>query len=136
MRLRASFVAGVAAIGLVVAPGAAAKFGMALFLGKSSPRVGEALTVSLRTDVELPADHELVLLAVAPGRMSSGAVATLTGGASPRDGFVVPLTRTRPDRWRGIVSFPHRVRWQLVVPNWGPEGYAIPPPLVRAVVAR
>jgi hypothetical protein len=136
MSRRAPFLAAVAAIGLVVAPGAAAKFGMTLVLGKGSPQAGQPLTVSLRADVELPADHELALLAVAPGRLRYGAVATLTAGASARDGFVVPLTRTRADRWRAIVRFPRSGRWQLVVPNWGPEGYAIPPPLVRAVVVR
>ena len=139
---RLSLVALVALACLALAPVAGAKFGMALVLGKGSPRAGAPFTVSLRTDVDLPPDHELRLIAVAPGRIRSEVLGTITASTGdptarvPVDGFEVTLVRVRPDRWRGVVSLPRKGRWQLVVPNWGPEGYAIPPPLVRFVVVR
>lgn len=141
MRRRLALLAALVAC-LALAPAAGAKFGLTLTLGKGSPRVGQPLTVSLRTDIELPSDHTLRLVAVAPGRIRSEVLGTVTASASapaavlPRDGFEVRLTRVRADRWRGLVRFPRKGRWQLVVPNWGPEGYAIPPPLVRVVVVR
>ncbi len=129
-------------IALIAVPTAAAKFRMTLVLGKSSPAAGQPFTVSLRTDVELPAEHDLLLVAVAPGRIRSDVLGAVTGASSlttavvPRDGFAIELHRVRADRWRGIARLPRKGRWQLVVPNWGPEGYAIPPPLVRFVVVR
>jgi hypothetical protein len=142
MRLRSLLFLLTLCVGVVLVPSAAAKFRMTVVLGKGSPPVGQPLTVSLRTDTPLPAEHRLRLIAVAPGRLRYDVVGTITGASSlanasiPRDGFEVELVRVRGDRWRGIVSFPSRGRWQLVVPNWGPDGFAIPPPLVRWVVVR
>jgi hypothetical protein len=142
MRFRAFLAVVALCAGIVLVPSAAAKFRISLVLGKGSPAVGQPLTVSLRTDTTLPAEHSLRLIAVAPGRIRYDVVGAITGASSlanariPRDGFEVELVRVRADRWRGIVSFPRRGRWQLVVPNWGPDGFAIPPPLVRWVVVR
>jgi hypothetical protein len=142
VRLRLLLV-GLVLTGLLVAvPTASAKFRVTLALGKSSPAAGQPFTVSLRTDVELPADHDLLLVAVAPGRIRGNVLAAVTGASDlttaviPRDGFEIELHRVRADRWRGIARLPSKGRWQLVVPNWSDVGYAIPPPLVRFVVVR
>lgn len=78
----------------------------------------------------------MLLAAVAPGRSMFDVMGTLMGSrvahaAIPRDGFGIELERVAPHRWRAYVQFPRAGRWQLVVPNWGAVGYAIPPPLVR-----
>lgn len=142
MRLRLLLLGLALAALLVAAPTASAKFRITLTLGKSSPAPGQPFTVSLRTDVELPADHDLLLVAVAPGRFRQDVLGAVTGASSlttaviPRDGFEIELHRVRADRWRGIARLPSKGRWQLVVPNWVDVGYAIPPPLVRFVVVR
>jgi hypothetical protein len=142
MRLRIVLLGLMLATALVTVPTAAAKFKMTLVLGKGSPAAGQPFTVSLRTEIELPPEHELMLVAVAPGRSRYSVIGTVTGASSladatvPRDGFEIELTRVRPDRWRGIALLPRKGRWQLVVPNWVANGFAIPPPLVRLVVVR
>ena len=142
MRTRAVVIGLVVAAGLVIVPAAPAKFGMTLLLGKRSPHPGQPFTVSLRTDVELPPEHELQLVAVAPGTFRSNVLGAVTGASRtstavvPRDGFEITLTRVGPDRWRGLARLPRTGRWELVVPNWDAAGYAIPPPLVRVVVVR
>jgi hypothetical protein len=35
-----------------------------------------------------------------------------------------------------IARFPSLGRWELMVPNWGAPGYAIPPPVIRALRVR
>jgi hypothetical protein len=142
MRLRVIVLGLMLATALVTVPTAAAKFKLTLVLGKGSPAAGQAFTVSLRTEIELPPEHDLMLVAVAPGRSRSNVIGTVTGASSladasiPRDGFAIELTRVRPDRWRGIARLPRKGKWQLVVPNWVANGYAIPPPLIRVVVVR
>jgi hypothetical protein len=142
MRLRLLLVGLVLTVVLVAVPTAAAKFRITLALGKSSPAAGQPFTVSLRTDVELPPDHDILLVAVAPGRLRQDVLGAVTGASRlttaviPRDGFAIELHRVRADRWRGIARLPSKGRWQLVVPNWVDVGYAIPPPLVRFVAVR
>ena len=82
MMMRALVIGLVAAVGLVVTPAAPAKFGMTLLLGKRSPHAGQPFTVSLRTDLELPPDHELQLVAVAPGTVRSDVLGAVTGASS------------------------------------------------------
>ena len=122
---------------LAAAPPAGAKFKMTLALGDSSPRVGQPITVVLQTGSVLSDAEIMHLVAVAPGRPMLDVIGAVTGGsriahaAVPRDGFGIELERVAPHRWRAFVRFPRTGLWQIVVPNWGPVGYAIPPPVVR-----
>jgi hypothetical protein len=125
-------------VALLVVPAASAKFRISLALGDSTPEVRKPFTVVIRTDVEL--EHDLRLIAVAPGKGWYDVVGVVTGDSRiaratiPRDGFEIRLTRVASDRWRGLVRLPRAGRWRLVVPNWAPVGFAIPPPLMRTVV--
>ncbi|HWB21968.1 MAG TPA: hypothetical protein VG652_03670 [Gaiellaceae bacterium] len=124
-------------LALVAAAPAAAKFKLTLAFGDSSPTVGQPITVVLRTEGVLSRADGMKLVAVAPGRSMFDVIGVVTGASSlaraviPRDGFGIALTRVAPHRWRAFVQFPRAGSWQIVVPNWGPVGYAIPPPLVR-----
>jgi hypothetical protein len=123
-------------VALALAPSALAKFRITLLLGDSSPAVGQPLTVALRTDIELPPDHALELVAVAPrvDKYDVLSVHDRTDSVPADLGFAIDLRRTAPDRWRGLARFPHAGRWLLIVPNWGAVGYAFPQPVVRPVV--
>lgn len=133
-------VATIAVFALFVAPAATAKFRLSLTLGAGSPKAGQPITVVLRSGVDL--EYDLELIAVAPGRSWYDVVGVVTGDSRiakatiPRDGFAVPVVRVAPNRWRAFVTFPRAGRWRLIVPNWGPDGFAIPPPLTRTVVVR
>lgn len=130
----------VAVLALFVAPAASAKFKMWLTLGDSSPKVGQPITVVVHSGVDL--DYDLKLIAVAPGKSWYNVVGVVTGDSRiakariPRDGFAVPLLRVAPNRWRGLVKFPRAGRWRLVIPNGAPQGFMIPPPVMRPVVVR
>lgn len=130
----------VAVLALCVAPAAGAKFRLSLALGDNSPKIGQPITVVLRAEIDL--DYDLELIAVAPGKSWYDVVGTVTGDSRiadariPRDGFAVPVVRVASNRWRALVIFPRAGRWRLIVPNWAPEGFAIPPPLTRSVVVR
>jgi hypothetical protein len=123
---------------LLIVPTASAKFRISLAFGDSTPEVRQPFTVVIRTDVEL--EHDLRLIAVAPGMGWYDVVGAVTGDSSiaratiPRDGFEIRLTRLASDRWRALVRLPRAGRWRLVVPNWAPVGFAIPPPVLRTVV--
>lgn len=129
-----------AVLALCVAPAATAKFRLSLALGDGSPTVGQPITVVLRAVIDL--DYDLELIAVAPGKSWYDVVGVVTGdsvlakASIPRDGFAVPVVRVAPNRWRAFVTFPRAGRWRLIVPNWGPNGFAIPPPLTLTVVVR
>jgi hypothetical protein len=45
-----------------------------------------------------------------------------------------PVVRIAPNRWRGTVRFPRAGRWRLIIPNGAPDGFMIPPPVMRWVV--
>src|SRR5262245_41589560 len=109
---------------------------MTLAFGDSSPAVGQPITIVLQTEQVIPEDGGMKLAAVAPGRSIVDVVGVVMGSrvanaALPRDGFGISLQRVEPHRWRAFVRFPKAGAWQVVVPNWGPVGYAIPPPVVR-----
>jgi hypothetical protein len=122
-------------LALALAPSALAKFTIALVLGDSSPAAGQPLTVAPRTDIELPPDHALELVVVAPAPTRTTSSRCTTANTVPaRLGFAVDLRRTAADRWRGLARFPRPGPSLLIVPNWGAVGYAFPQPVVRPVV--
>jgi hypothetical protein len=130
----------IVAVVLAVAPPAAAKLRLGLRVGDSNPRVGQLVTVVLSSERRL--GYDLKLIAVAPGESWYDVVGTITGDSSranariPRDGFAVPVARVAGNRWRARVRFPRAGRWRLLIPNGAPEGFMIPPPVVRVVSVR
>jgi hypothetical protein len=129
----------VAAVLLVLAPAASAKIKLSLAVGATT-EAGRPMTVVLGSEV--PLDFDLKLIAVAPGKSWYDVVGKVTGDASrphaviPRDGFAVGVVRTAPNRWRAVVRFPRPGTWRLLIPNEAPEGFMVPPPLVRRIVVR
>jgi hypothetical protein len=130
----------VLALALVFAPSASAKFKIWLTVGDSTPRVMQPVAVVVHSEAQL--SYNLRLIAVAPKKPWFRVVGTVTGDVSrphaniPHDGFEVPLRRLSNHAWRGVVRFPRRGRWQLVVPNGAPAGVMIPPPARRPIVVR
>ena len=135
MRALASI--GIAA--LCLAPGASAKIKLSLAVSGHA-RVGSPVTVVLGSAV--PLHFDLKLIAVGPGKSWYDVVGRVTGDSSlaradiPHDGFAVRVVRTAPNRWRALVRFPRPGTWRLVIPNEAPQGFMIPPPVMRAVVVR
>jgi hypothetical protein len=125
-------------LALAVAPGAAAKFRMSLSLKPAAPLADQPVEVTVTTDRALPPDHRLRLVAVAPGVEMYAALKALL--RAPKSvswhGLDVWLQRSGPREWRAALQFHGPGRWVLVVPNFGPVGYALPPPLVRAIRVR
>jgi hypothetical protein len=118
----------------IAAPSALAKGRISVVLGDSTPRVGQAFPVTVRTDYVVPANDWLRLIAVAPGRGWYDVVGTVIGDASVahskiyRDGFEIKLVRVGPRTWRTVVRLPRPGRWRLVVPNGTHYGFMVPPP--------
>ena len=121
-------------VAAIAAPSSQAKGRIAVALGDSTPRSGQAFTVYVRTDFVVPADDWIRLVAVAPGRDWYDVVGTVTGDSSlahakiPRDGFEIALSRVGPRNWRAAVRLPQPGRWRLVVPNGTHAGFMVPPP--------
>jgi hypothetical protein len=135
VRLRA-FGSGVAVVAvLAFVPAAEAKFRMTLALHPAAAIVGDQVQVVLTTDTTLPPDHRLRLVAVAPGVEMYTAIKSLfrAPGAENPYGSHAWFERVGAREWRATVGFTAPGRWLLVIPNWGPVGYALPPPVVRAV---
>lgn len=124
---------------LVLCAPASAKFRISVAASDTTPAVGQAISVLVRSERRL--DHDLRLMAVAPGREIFSVVATLTGDTGrpdpniARNGFEVRLTRLAPDRWRGTVRFRSAGRWRLVVPNGAPVGVVVPAGVARLELA-
>jgi hypothetical protein len=135
---RAFALALAAALALAVTPGAAAKFRMLVSLTPVAPRADQVVAVVLRTDTTLPPDHRLRLVAAAPGVGMYAAVkaALHESQAMTWHGLHVWFERAGPREWRATLRFHGPGRWLLVVPNFGPVGYALPPPLVRTVAVQ
>lgn len=129
-RLGTKALGAAAAIALVVGTPALAKFALTLSATDETPAVGQRVTLVVKSDRAL--DHNLRLIAVAPGKPVFRVVATITGDTSypiqnvARSGFEISLTRVSPKRWRGHVRFHQPGRWHVVVPNFGPVGVIIP----------
>lgn len=132
-------VAATASVALALCPAASAKFAISIAASDPTPAVGQPVSVVIRS--ERPLDHDLRLMAVAPGRDIFSVVATLTGDTSrpdpnvARNGFEVRLGRVAPDRWRGTVRFPTAGGWRLVVPNGAPVGVVLPEGAARLALA-
>ena len=123
----------VIALALAAASAASAKMRITLTLADSTPTVGQAVRVAVRADLAgeedmHPQGFRLRLIAVPPG------VNVYTALDDERR-YGVKLTRSGTT-WRGTVRLRRPGQWQLVVPNWGAPGYAVPPPLIRAVIVR
>jgi hypothetical protein len=103
---------------LLFAPTAAAKFRITLALSTQKPRVGQAVTLVLRTDKDLEPTQNLRLQALSP---------------QLRWVVDVQLVRAAPNAWRGVFRFKSKGTWRLIVPNWGAPGSASPIPLDRRV---
>lgn len=128
-----------AIIALVLATAGSAKVGISIAASDTTPGVGQLVSVVVRSERRL--DHDLRLMAVAPGKDIFTVVATLTGDTSrpdpniARNGFEVRLRRLAPDRWRGTVRFRSAGRWRLVVPNGAPVGVVLPAGVARLELA-
>jgi hypothetical protein len=126
-----------AVLALATAPPASAKFKLSLVVSDRSPRAGEPVRVVLGSEIALR--YDLKLIAVAPGTSWYDVVGVVTGDSSiarasiPHDGFGIRVSRIAPNRWRATVRFPRPGRWRLLIPNGAPEGFMIPPPVVRTV---
>jgi hypothetical protein len=116
------------------APAALAKGRISVVVSDSTPRVGRAFTVTVRTGFVVPANDWLRLIAVAPGRRWYDVVGTITGDSSlahadiPRDGFEIKLVRIEARTWHAVVRLPRQGRWRLVLPNGTHVGFMVPPP--------
>jgi hypothetical protein len=132
--------------------GAVAKDGLRLLVSRSQPRIGQPVSILIRTEPLGAETCRMRLVAVAPGVNRYHALdAFIVGGYSvigpfgstfhrlrptPHLGFLAHLRRSSPTTWRATAKFPRAGRWQLVVPNWCAPGYASPPPAVRIVTVR
>jgi hypothetical protein len=122
-------------VAAIAAPAAFAKGQISVSVTDTTPRVGQAFAVELRTGWVVPSNDWLRLIAVAPGKDWYDVVGTVTGDSSrthakiPRDGFEITLKRVAPKRWRAVVELPRTGRWRLVVPNGTHEGFMVPPPV-------
>ena len=125
---------------LLAVPAASAKFAVNARISDKTPVIGQRVTVVVTAGQKL--EWDLRLIAVAPGKKMYDVVGVITGASRtararvPRDGFEVKLKRLADNRWQARIRFPRSGRWRLVVPNWVPDGYSIPPPLIRTVVVR
>jgi hypothetical protein len=128
----------VGALVLVLAPSASAKFKLWLTVGDRTPKVMQPVAVVVHSQAQL--SYDLRLIVVAPRKSWYDVVRVVTGDSKlahaniPHDGFAVPLRRLSNRAWRGVVRFPRRGQWQLVVPTGAPDGFTIPPPVRRPIV--
>jgi hypothetical protein len=118
-------VALMAILPLVLAPAAEAKFRMTLTVKPAQVWAKQPARVIVRTDIVLPREHVLPLNVVGPWHPRYGTV------------FFEPrLRRIGAKAFAATVRFPRGGRWRLIIPNWGPNGSASPPPVDRAVNVR
>ena len=130
--------AAIATAALVVCAPASAKFRISVNASDRTPKLGQPVTVVVRSEQRL--DYNLRVIAVAPGHNIFRVVATITGDTRWPDpnvaahGFEVRLVRLAPDRWRGTARFRRPGRWTLVVPNGAPVGVAMPAGVARVTL--
>lgn len=117
-------------VALVVCAPAVAKFSISIRASDTTPTVGQRVTLTVHSGQAV--DYDLRLIAVAPGQPVFRVVATITGDTSrpdpnvARHGFEIDLTRTAPNRWRGVARFRRPGGWRMVVPNGAPVGVIVP----------
>lgn len=122
--------AALAVVALVLCGSALAKYKVSIAASDTTPARGQRVTLVVRSD--RARDHDLRLVAVAPGQPVFRVVATITGDTSrpdphvARHGFEIRLTRVARNRWRGTARFTRAGRWRVVVPNWAAAGVVIP----------
>jgi hypothetical protein len=137
------------ALSLWLALDAAAKFRVLLSISPSHPRVGQVVTVEVRTGPVGSGACRMRLLAVAPGIGRDRALdAVINGGyavmgaqglsfhrvqRTARLGFLARMRRSSATRWQTAITFPRSGRWQLIIPNWCAPGYASPLPADRTI---
>jgi hypothetical protein len=109
-------------LALAVAPAAEAKFRISLTVKPAQLWAKQPARVIVRTDIVLPRKHVLPLNVVGPWHPRNG-----------NEFFEPRLRRIGPKAFAATVRFPHGGRWRLIVPNWGPNGSAYPPPVSRIV---
>ena len=123
-------VAAVTCVALVLCGPGLAKFTVSIAANDATPAVGQRVTLVVRSD--RPLEHDLRLIAVAPGQPVFRIVATITGDTSrpvrhvARHGFEIHLSRVAANRWRGTTRFVRPGLWRVVVPNWGSVGVVVP----------
>ena len=113
------------AAALLGAPSAEAKFRITLEVEPAQVWAKKPARVVMRTSVVLPAGWRLPL--------------NVVGAWHPKYGnafFEPRLRRVGPKLFAATVRFPRGGLWRLIVPNWGPNGSASPPPVDRAVRVR
>jgi hypothetical protein len=114
--------AAVTLLALAAAPAAEAKFRMSLTVNPAHAWAKQPVRVIVRTDIVLPREHVLPFNIVGPWHPKYG------------NAFFEPrLRRISPKAFAATVRFPRGGRWRLIVPNWGPNGSASPPPVDRVV---
>ncbi len=144
-----AFLTALAGIGFWLAPGAAAKFSVALSLSSSKPQVGQAVQVAIRTGSTGSEACRMRLVAIAPGADRQKALDALVNGkmgvmstsgtivvrlyATSKLGLRVATHRVSSTLWWATVRFPRTGKWEVVVPNWCAPGYASPLPAARFV---
>jgi hypothetical protein len=112
----------VAALALLGAQPAQAKFGISLTVQPAQVWARQPAKVIVRTGIVLPRQHGLELDVVGPWHAKYG-----TSFFEPR------LRRIGSKTYVATVRFPRGGRWRLIVPNWGAPGSASPPPVDRAI---
>jgi hypothetical protein len=95
----------VGASGLLLAPPAAAKFGLSIATEPSRPVARSGARVIVRTDIDVPRKHGIRLTAVGPWRRKLGQAV-----------IEIRLVWTGPRTLTGRVRFPYAGRWHLDVP--------------------
>ena len=123
--MRRKLLFGACAVGLAAASAAQAKFAIRLTLSDATPVVAQEIRVAVHIPERYAADAVMRLVAVPPGMSKYQAI-------RQEERYGVPLTQ-HDTTWRGSFRFRRAGTWLLVVPNWGAPGYAIPPPVERAV---
>jgi hypothetical protein len=112
------FLAAVVALAAVLVPAAFAKGQLRVHLADTTPRVGQRVAVTVRTDYVVPPADWLRLVVVPPAKSWYA--------YAGRDG--IRMTRSSPKTWRAVVRFGRPGLWRVVIPNGTHVGYMVPPP--------
>jgi hypothetical protein len=106
----------VAALALLAAPAAEAKFSISFTVKPAPVWAKQPARVIVRTGVALPRQNGLRLSVVGPWHARYGNAF-----------FEAPLRRTGPKTYQATVRFPRGGVWKLIVPNWGGRTVKVQP---------